>query len=635
MSLGAFRNGVLLGLVVAIALGFPLARAESVIPSQFIAKMYTEALGRAPDQENWSGFLAYFRNNGCRTQQLASVGQQFYTSPEFTHDYEDNEAKLLALYRGALNRDPDQRGLDYYASLLKSGKPWPDVVRDFFTGAEFRSEAPVICNAAVPGYGFGKQVPPKLTPGSVGFTGTEAGLQSILNAAAPASTVYLAQKAVVILTSPLTIPKGVGLSTYGEPETTSYTLMARLVRGSTFDGPNVNVKAGGRLTHVWVDGQRNVLGYHKVSGGAGDNANVASLGGTGIVVSSNKLSDPQGGTNFFSVGAPCANESIRKNLVTAYSAAHDLSGFADGLTMSCEGLDLEYNAIVDVTDVGIVLFATPGFTQHSKIANNTIVSAGLSTNAAISSDPSTGNAGGSSLNYSGTLFQNNTFWTGPNTAFDFGVEAGGRPFFSAASNNSDGFGAVYVNDTTGLLSARVRAGIAVAGMRRVTVTNDAQHPLDFMPVTFAPGSPAATCPGGQVISEASVGHASGTYPKPTFDGDFDGCVNGPFGRIPPNEIRVTMSPLKYDAATGTFDGTVTTENISASSITGPFVIAFVSLSSNATLANATAVAKKTYVLAYPGVLALAPKQSAVVGVEFTKSSPGPIRYDPVIFSGIP
>jgi hypothetical protein len=61
--------------------------------------------------------------------------------------------------------------------------------------------------------------------------------------------------------------------------------MARLVRGSSFDGPGVDVQPGAALTHVWVDGQRPELGYHKVTGGDGDNANVASLGGDGIDVS--------------------------------------------------------------------------------------------------------------------------------------------------------------------------------------------------------------------------------------------------------------------------------------------------------------------------------------------------------------
>jgi hypothetical protein len=326
---------------------------------------------------------------------------------------------------------------------------------------------------------------------------------------------------------------------------------------------------------------------------------------------------------------------VARNLVTAYAAEHDVAGFSDGLTMRCEGLDLEDNVIIDAADVAIVLFATPGVTQHSRIAGNTILSAGNSTNAAISADPSTGNPGGSSLDYTGTVFENNLFWTGPNTAFDFGIEAGGRPFFATADTNSDGAGATYINNTTGQLSARVRAGIVVAGMLNVTIENDAAHPLDFLPVALPPGSTAALCPAGQVIAEVSAGHASGTFPTPSVDSDFDGCVNDPpFATVPPTMIARAASPLIFDPATETFDGTVTIENISGSTVVGPFSILFVNLTSGAVLVNATAIADGgIYFLAYPKVLSLLPGQATTIGVRFTAASSAPITFAPVILVG--
>jgi Domain of unknown function (DUF4214) len=513
--------------------GAPRALAQAVadptaIPAQFIAKLYTEALGRAPDQVGWSALVAYFQQNGCGAAQLSSIGQQFYTASEFAADYADNDAKVLTLYRGALNRDADQGGLDDFVALLKAGTPWASVVNDLFTSAEFDANVSSMCSATAPDYHFGAQPPPVPTPGSTGFTGTQAALQSVLDNAAYRSTVYLAQKAVIPLTSTLIVPSSVTLTTYGAPATNSYAAMARLVRAASFDGPNVAIAAGGRLANVWVDGQRQVLGYHKIAGGAGDNANIVTLGGVGTIVADDKLSDPQGGTNFFSVGGgpgtPCLDQIVQRNLITAYSAIHGFQFNSDGLTMNCEGLDIEHNGIVDVSDIGIVLFATPGLTQHSKILGNTIVAAGSSINAAISSDPSTGNPGGSLLDYRGTMFRNNLFWTGPYTTFDFGIEAGAREFFFLPTKNSDGFGATYIDNTTGLLSARVRAGIAVAGMLGVTITNDVRHPLDFIPGSFPAFTPAANCPGGAVIVEAAAGHASGLYPTPSFDGSFDGCV---------------------------------------------------------------------------------------------------------------
>jgi hypothetical protein len=622
-------------LLFAIIAGQALpAGAQNGVPSQFIAKMYTEALGRAPDQLGWSEFADYFRISGCGTRELSLVGQVFYASHEFLSDYTDNEAKVLALYRGALNRDADQSGLAYYASLLNSGVPWVSVVHAVFTSSEFIANTPSICNAKVPDYGFGTQVPPTPTPGDNGFTGTESQLQALLSGASSGSTIYLAQKAIIPLTSTLVIPSGVSLKTYGEPTPHSYALMGRLVRATTFDGPNISIQGGGVLRNVWVDGQRNVLGYYKVSGGAGDNANVVTLSGSNTMVASNKLSDPQGGSNFFSVGGyvgtPCSNQIVNGNLVTAYSSLHGFSQNADGLTMSCEGLDIENNDIVDVSDIGVVLFAVPGITQRSRIANNTIVSAGISMNAPISSDPSTGNPGGSVLDYSGAVFSNNTLWTGPSTTFDFGIEAGAREFFFLPNKNSDGFGAAYLNNTTGWLTARVRAGIAVAGMLEVTIANDETHPLNFLPVTFESGTPAAACPSSSVVAEASDGHASGTYPTPTFDGDFDGCVKG---FVPSSETLLTESSLEHDPKTQTYNGTLRVQNTGSETIVGPFHILFGKLTYGVTLDNASGEVAGVFYLNIPAIENLEPGQSASVVVQFSDPSSSPISYIPVLYSG--
>lgn len=501
---------------------------NGAVPAQFIAKLYTEGLGRAPDQASWAADVSYFQANGCNASTLSTVGQQVYNSTEFTSDYSDNAARVLTLYRGALNRDPDQGGLNGYISSLNGGTSWSTVVNAIFTSTEFNNLVATICNTSAPNYHFGSQTPPTLPTGSTGYTGSESGLQSALNSVGSGGTVYLAQKAVIGITTTLVVPSGVTLATAGTPGTTHYALMGRLVRTSSFQGAVVNIDGGGIVTSVWIDGQRNVLGYEKFSGGVGDNADIVSLGGTGTTVTSNKLSDPQGGTDFYSAGKgdgyACSHETITGNLITAYSANHGYSDNSDGLTMRCENLDIENNQIVDATDIGIVLFATNGTTQASTIKNNIIVSAGNSMNAPVSADPTTGgNTPGSTLDYSQTTFSTNTFWTGPNTTFDFGLVAGAREWFSSGTA-TNGTGATYTNNTTGSLSARVRAGIAIAGMLNVSITNDSSHPMSFILVTFASGQPAANCPGANVIAEVAEGNASGTFPTPYYDSDFDGCI---------------------------------------------------------------------------------------------------------------
>ena len=289
------------------------AAAQNAIPAQFIAKRFTEGFGRAPDQSGWSNYVGAFQANGCGATQLGNVGQQIYNLSEFDNDYPDNEAKVITLYRGALNRDVDQGALQDKVAQLNSGTAWSDVVAGVFASDEFVGNVGAYCSTDTPNTHFGNTPPPTPTPGGDGFSGSEGDLQALLNSSGSGSTVCLAQKALIVLDAPLTVPGGVTLTTCGSPGPTSYALMARLARGSSFSGPNVIVNGGGAVTSVWVDGQRNVLGYFKPAGGDDDNANVDTRGGSGTVVANNKLSDPQGGTDFFSSGAnfgnPCGSLS--------------------------------------------------------------------------------------------------------------------------------------------------------------------------------------------------------------------------------------------------------------------------------------------------------------------------------------
>jgi hypothetical protein len=510
------------------------ALAENVIPSQYIAKLYSEALGRAPDQRGWTSYSRYFQSNGCSAKTLALVGSAFYNSPEFAADNPDPESKIIALYRGALNRDADNGGLATYSNDLKNGRSFSSIVASFFSGQEFVRNAPTYCGSN-PDYGFGAHLAPTPTPGATGYTGDEAGLQALLRCAALrqcSSPVLLAQKAVVHLTSPLQVPQGITLATAGYPAPQHYAQMARLVRDTSFEGPNIQVDAGASITNLWIDGQRNVLGFLDAS------QNVMTLGGNGTNVSGNKLSEPEGASNLVAIGAqagtPCKKETIYGNLLTGYTSIHGYNSPADGMTVQCENADIENNDIVDMTDEAIVLQGSVKVTQASKVIGNTIVSAGNSTNAPVSTDPTSGNqapAAGQHVCYAGTMIENNLFWTGPNTTFDFGIAAGAREYFRANDPREidiscpfDGPGPVYKNNTTGSLSARVRAGIAVAGTMNVTVSNDDDHPMNFIFVTFPSRTPAWLCPSGAVIAERSLGHASGNFPPPTFDGDLDFCI---------------------------------------------------------------------------------------------------------------
>ncbi|HEX4833412.1 MAG TPA: hypothetical protein VH478_20235, partial [Trebonia sp.] len=39
--------------------------SQAYVPAQFIAKQYTEGLGRIPDQPGWQNAVSYFTQHGC------------------------------------------------------------------------------------------------------------------------------------------------------------------------------------------------------------------------------------------------------------------------------------------------------------------------------------------------------------------------------------------------------------------------------------------------------------------------------------------------------------------------------------------------------------------------------------------
>ncbi len=97
-------------------------------------------------------------------------------------------------------------------------------------------------------------------------------------------------------------------------------------------------------------------------------------------------------------------------------------------------------------------------------------------------------------------------------------------------------------------------------------------------------------------------------------------------------MTATASGLAYSRVSKTFNGTVTVQNISGSAVNGPLLILFTGMPANVTLANATGNLSGTPPLTVPGVVSLAPGQSATVSVQFSNPSNATIHFTPVIYS---
>ncbi len=512
-----------------------LAQASRNIPAQYIAKLYTEALGRGPSQSEWTKSVAYFNSNGCSVNSLQAFAKAIYASPEYAADYTDPQAQAMTVYRALLSRDPSDEELS--ASSGAKGAGVDAMVGSVFQGPEFAKVAATLCgntarvtySAAAkaiyePNYSWlGSKAPPRLTTASKGVCPTEDQLQGMIASAGRNGTVTLAQKCAVAMGTTLTVNNGVTLTTYGSPKPTQYAIMARLYRTGVYPGPIVHISSGAHLANVWVDGQISIIGRNRTSG-----ANVSLFNGNGNTVEYVKSSDAQSGSNFSSQGTqqhtPCSNGVVRYNLLTGYSSEHGYKFPTDGMTMGCESLDIENNTLVDMTDVNILLLGSVTVPNTSTVANNTIIQAGNIANAAISIDQITANAlptGSQTICYT-AKFVNNTFWTGPDAAFVFAVGNGARQYFqvnpkSGPSRLVDATcpgnrGPSYTNNGTGSLSANVREGIAIAGVLNSTiaVNTDGAHPFKANVITLPDNTPGSKCPGELYVAEE--GHSSGgTY----------------------------------------------------------------------------------------------------------------------------
>ncbi|HET9767434.1 MAG TPA: DUF4214 domain-containing protein [Thermoanaerobaculia bacterium] len=508
---------ILTTLALCIVIAGPAAAAT---PSQFIAKLYTEALGRIPDQTGWQAMLNQFSGGSCSQPLLKGAGQSAYLSTEYANLGYDNAARILTLYRGILNREPDDGAVDWWMAYLDAGHTWAEVVDEFLDSAEFWDLSGTICQGVpysfdVPHGSFTDLHPVIDLPTSgTGFVGTQAQLQSALNATPSGGTLLLRQKAVVRLTSVLIIPSGVTLATTGNPGHAQYALMGRLVRNSAFTTPAVQLNNGAKLKSVWVDGQRNIVGR------VGDGMNVQLLGGTNTEVSSSVLSNTAGWTTMHTMGSnlgiACTSNKILNNLITVYSSAHTgtvINGqypWSDGLSISCENATVDNNEVVDATDVGIIIFRADPAVQKSVAKNNRVLASGNSAFAALAYDGQ--DFAPANPSFSGASFNNNTLWTSPTAHFDLGISVGTRAWFGNATSATGG--AVTAN-TTGSQTARVDTGIAVAGMLNANVQSNT------LTVTLV--SNLGNCPSATVGAAVSAGGASGTI-QPYTDQDYFACV---------------------------------------------------------------------------------------------------------------
>lgn len=482
------------------------AAQPGVVPTQWIAKQFTELLGRAPTPSEWNSWSAYYDANGCNADSLKAKSRALALGSEFASRYGSSAkaARVVALTRAVYNHEPNSNDWAGSAGYRAGSSSWMQQVDATFNLVWAAWVVPSICSASEPGYGFGASIPLDVRALSgLGTSRTAATLQSQLDAAAEScGTVALAEMEVVLVgdNAALRVPPCVALTTAGAPSVRSYARQGRIVGVGAqcvaffcADTAVVSLGRGAELRNVWVDAL-NVLDDQKTSAVQLAGSTAADPG----VIDDTRISDPGAGGNgirvlgFGVTGEACDGALITENLITGYARAHALdraarAQWADGIEVHCENAAVERNDIVDVGDWGIGLHGvwnrTGGLaTQQSDVRGNRVLSAGTSGSVAIGIDPAglcqpdrpflpvpciDNNA---LRSFAGSIVEDNQFWTGSRTSFDIGLMVGGKPLWG--DHAAYGSGVTVRNNTTGGIAARVNVGIAVSGMYDTTLTGN-------------------------------------------------------------------------------------------------------------------------------------------------------------------
>ena len=374
---------------------------------QYISKLYTEALGRVPDQEGWKFWSETILGQDKVTpEKLVAVGIEFYTCEDFCTIYgSDYKSMLLSLYRGCLSTEPDSAGFNFWLNMINNRNDWEIVVNEFFDSTYFKT---VIANDIINNnYRGWNSASPVL---AIHEEWSAQELQSRIDEAVELSTylVEIPQNTVIRVDqndsdsqySCIVVHENVTIKTQGiDNNYNAYAKMARIVRGSfiengLYSGEIIALKPGAKLKGIWIDGQRNIHGYSIKQ------INVFVTGNYELhnptLVEGCRISNTCGWTQLQSLNdynyleywglGNTSKIEISKNLITNYSGSHCVNQWSDGLSIgSSEGV-VSQNMIVDPTDVGIVVSSNVLHNQNTKFYYNTIANISNSAFGGIGAD---------------------------------------------------------------------------------------------------------------------------------------------------------------------------------------------------------------------------------------------------------
>jgi parallel beta-helix repeat protein len=509
---------LLLAVVFAAALssgaGADIDQGAENEGDQWIAKQYTELLGRTPTVSEWQTAESTVLGVKLLIANQKTVDKGIVATTEFANLGYSNTEKAVVLFRAILDRDPQSTPeVQNIANII--GSSGINAAIDELYGGATAAEAQEVngeASQAGPYYwgnsyyhGAGKNTNPNSTNAyshvsSGHFAGgTAQDLQNALDATPSNGTLWLDEGAVVTASGPSTghaaaieITGNKTLATWGVNNRNAYARMARIIRTGSFTYPLIKLN-GGTINYVWVDGNRtqfmqtpaiytNWYDWNNVySGGTGcggsgtsypsaderDCMKNISIVGNSSSVTNSRVQDPLGSTNMKTEPA-VSGVTISNNLITSYATSHYYGEVSCGSSRgpaTCPGLwaggvsadgsnvTISNNQIVDATDVSVVLFGR----VNNTVSGNTAIQPGNSAFGAFVVDPL--NLVGPPLDYTGSAIRDNTFWSGWYAHYTVALSAGSRAWFGGSGRIADH---VTITNNVVPTGVKIRTGVGVA-----------------------------------------------------------------------------------------------------------------------------------------------------------------------------
>ena len=251
-----------------------------------------------------------------------------------------------------------------------------------------------------------------------------------------------------------------------------YLLQARFLRTELNQDVMVKVGENGVLSHIWVDGNRLAFSDKDVPPRGGTNI-VAT--GDGSRVTFCRSNGTASGTHL--VGSDFAHRVwIMHNLVTCYETSHT-KAWADGITHASTDGVIEYNTVVDATDVGIIVFrficdkkkGEEKENQNTVVRHNTVINAGNSAYAGLDIDSWFGQ--GKDQFFRGTLFEDNALWTSFRAHQHICLSLAPLAWTSSIGDHAYGTDMIH-NYTPDGLQVLCAAAVAVDGVHECSVRHN-------------------------------------------------------------------------------------------------------------------------------------------------------------------